>query len=66
LELFYGYAKNSTEPIVIFLRTRKLPQGGSIYHGFITTYKDLTQRKRSDLIDLLVDEGFVKRNGKIL
>lgn len=52
--------------IVIFLITRNLPEGGSIYHGFLTTYADLEKRQRASLIELLIDAGLIKRNGKVL
>jgi hypothetical protein len=52
--------------IVIFYRTHKLPQGGSVYHGFITTFHNLEKEQKQPLINKLIEFGLIKSNGKII
>ena len=49
---------------IIFLRHRCLPEGGSLYHGFIETW-DLF-KSRDDYRNALAKKGLISQNGKIL
>ncbi len=49
---------------VIFFRTRQLPEGGSIYHGFIETWNSFKQRHKYK--NKLVESGLITEHGKIL
>ncbi len=52
--------------IVIFYRTRILPEGGSIYHSFITTFENLEKEKKQPIINKLINTGLIKPSGKIV
>jgi len=49
---------------VIFYRTRLLPEGGSIYHGFIESWHNL--KKRDEFRNKLVANDIITQNGKII
>jgi hypothetical protein len=52
--------------IVMLHRARRLPEGGSIYHGFIINFENLKFRARQSTINLLEKAGFVSSKGEIL
>ena len=49
---------------IIFYRTRLLPEGGSIYHGFIESWNHF--KKRDKFRNQLVANNIINQNGKIL
>jgi len=52
--------------IVIFYRTQMRPEGGSIYHGFITTYELMEKRAHTaQFINILKKANLLTNSGKI-
>ena len=56
----------SNKQIVVLGRTLMRPQGGSEWHGYVTTWDDLKQNQKHITQNILIEQGLVNARGKIL
>ncbi|MGZ6251356.1 MAG: hypothetical protein ACXWL2_04965, partial [Candidatus Chromulinivorax sp.] len=56
----------SENQIIILARTLLRPQGGSEWHGYVTTWDDLKKEGKDKIRNILENTGLVDSKGKIL
>ncbi|MGZ6254502.1 MAG: hypothetical protein ACXWL5_00750 [Candidatus Chromulinivorax sp.] len=56
----------SEKQIIVLARTLLKPQGGSEWHGYATTWDDLTKERKQTTQNALIENGLVNSREKIL